>query len=225
MSLVAMLAAVVVPVSTAAGANATSGVFAGYQTVSPLSPFGSASVKFKVTAVQCGSSQTLNFFGSFVGSFYGSGRAAVGVFCPPQGLPKYGGLIGSESTSLVPRPGDVVWTTVIMSKSENEATLNDVTQGLSESASFASLQGPTGPTGAYDGINSWAFCIFGSCGVSSVANFGTLWMYGATLNGVTPAAAGATAVDMQKPPGLPLEVATNALNLRGRAWNEVWENP
>jgi hypothetical protein len=199
-------------------ANATSNVFAGYQATSQ-SALASASVKFRVPAVQSCNIGDLNLFGSFVDALQGPGEAAVVVYCPPTGPPLYAGLIGGKSTSLVPRPGDLVQTTVTMNTA-NEATLYDMTQGLSESMSFASLPGPAV---AYDGISS-ADCIF-RCGASLVANFGTIWMYGAMLNGVTPRMAGSTAVDMQKGQGLALEVATSALGPRGRAWAEVWENP
>jgi hypothetical protein len=211
-SLVAIFGAALVPVSAAGGANATSNDFAGYQATSH-SAFTSASVKFVVPAVQCPTSDfPSNLFGSFVNDLFGSGEAAVLINCSTSnpGQLTYLGFIGKATTSFAPRPGDLVKTTVSMSRTANVATLSDLTQGLSESSSFAASPGPAI---AYDGVST-ALCVL-RCFVSDVFNFGKLRMFDAKLNGVTPRTAGATAVNMQKPP---LEVATSALNTTGNAW-------
>jgi hypothetical protein len=210
-SIVAIFGAALVPMSAAAGANATSNDFAGYRATSP-SAFGSASVEFRVPTVQCNGG-TLAFFGSFLTDLWPEEAAVDGV-CDPE--PYYVGLIGGHETSFIPRPGDLVKTTVSVSSTANKATLTDVTQHRSESTSFASSPGPTV---AYDGVSTH-FC-YRSCSFSSVVNFGKVRMLDATLNGVSPRTAGATAVNMQS--GLTLEIATRALNTAGNAWTEVWK--
>jgi hypothetical protein len=212
-SLVAMFGAALVPVSTASGANATSNYFAGYQATS-LSGFGSASVKFRVPAVQC-QGPGLAAIGSFVGDLHGVGRADVLVLCDTAGVPSYFGG-PNESNAFAPRPGDLVKTTVSVSSTANKATFTDLTQGFSDSGSFASS---SGPTVVYDGVNT-AMCVL-HCGFSYVANFGKLRMFDATLNGVSPRTAGATAFNLQYGP----DVATSALSATGNAWTEVWKNP
>jgi hypothetical protein len=212
-SLVAMFGAALVPVARAAAANATSVDFAGYQATSS-STFGSASVKFTLPAIHClGSGTNVDLFGSFLNLY--PEEAAVLVEC--SGRPSYYGLIGGKPDfSFVPSRGDLVKTTVAMSTAGNKATLTDVTQHRSISTSFVSS---SGPTVAYDGVSTY-MCIF-NCGYDSADNFGKVRMFDATLNGMTPTAAGATAVNMQV--GSVPEVATRALDTTGNAWTEVWK--
>jgi hypothetical protein len=220
-SLVAIFSAALVPVSRAAGANPTSNDFAGYQATSP-SAFGSASVEFTVPALQCNQNlgATGDLFGSFVDHLLlGPGEAAVLAICGNQTpVPVYIGLVGGTESSFAPGPGDLVKTTVSMSRTANNATLSDVTRHRSESVSFASSPGPAV---AYDGVSTLA-CNLGSCFVGPyAANFGKMRMFDATLNGVTLRIAGATAVNMQN--GSTLEVATRPFNAKGKAWTEVWK--
>jgi hypothetical protein len=206
-----------------AAANATSQDFAGYQATSQ-SAITSASVKFTVPAVQCGPNDIddVELFGSFVGVLPGFGEAAVLAECGGNPIePLYYGLIGETyPASFTPRPGDAVRTTVSMSKTANVARLDDLTQGLSESSSFAT---PQGPAVAYDGVSS-ALCVSIGCGVSYPApNFGKVRMFDAKLNGVTPRTAGATAVNLLVQ-NATFAVATRELNAAGNAWTEVWKN-
>ena len=214
-SLVAMTGAALVPVSTTAAANATSVDFAGYQATS-RSTFGSASVEFRVPVIQCNFNLqgTLALFGSFLTDLDPEEAAVVGGCGNQSFTPYYFGLIGGHETSFSPRPGDLVKTK--LSTSANVATLTDLTQGVSESGSFA--PSPGRPV-AYDGVSTY-FCLF-ACGPHSVASFGKIRMFDATLNGVTPRTAGATAVNMQNPP---FGIATTALNTTGNDWSEVWRN-
>jgi hypothetical protein len=215
-SFVAMCGAALVPVSTAAAANATSVDFAGFQATS-RSTIGSASVEFRVPAIQCNQNlQGLALFGSFLDGLFGPGIAAVLVHCGYSFTPIYYAL-PNVTNSVFPRPGDLVRTMVTMSKTAIVKTFSDLTQGVSDSASFAPSPGRAV---AYDGVSTY-ICIF-ACGYNDVVSFGKIRMFDARLNGVTPRTAGATAVDMQDPP---FGVATSALNTTGNAWTEVWTGP
>jgi hypothetical protein len=156
-------------------------------------------------------------FGSFVDDLFGSGESAILIHCSTSnpGQLLYYDFIGKATTSFVPGPGDLVKTTVSMSRTANVATLSDLTQGHSESNSLAASPDPAV---AYEGVSS-ALCVL-RCGVSEVINFAKVRMFDAKLNGVTPRTAGATAVNMQK---FPLEVVSSALNTTGNAWTGVWK--
>ena len=170
-------------------------------------------MKFTVPAVQCNGQNAV--FGSFLTGF-ASGAGVLVICGDGTGPPVYFGYIdGSEV--FVPRPGDLVKTRVLQSRTADVATLTDVTQALSDSMS---LDSSPGPTVAYDGIST-GFCIFHACYASLPSNFGKIRMFDATLNGVTPRTAGATAVNMQNPP---FGIATTALNTTGNDWSEVWRN-
>jgi hypothetical protein len=218
-SLVVMFGAALVPVSTAAGANATSLGFAGYQATSQ-SASGSASVKFTVPVVQCNGQNAGNFafFGSLLANLFPAAGILVNCGSGGTGPPSYLGVLAAGETPLVPRPGDLIKATVSKARTGGKATLTDVTQGLAESVSFASSH--QGPTVMYDGVSTM-FCLPTGCATAPVSNFGKIRMFDTTLNGVAPRTAGATAVNMQN--GSTLEVATRALNASGNAWTEVWK--
>jgi hypothetical protein len=54
-------------------------------------------------------------------------------------------------------------------------------------------------------------------------DFEKLSIFHATVDGVTPKAAGAVAVNMKTATGI-VQVRTGALNTTGNAWTEVWKH-
>jgi hypothetical protein len=75
---------------------------------------------------------------------------------------------------------------------------------------------------AFDGVST-AFCFQYGCVVEYPANFGSVRIFNAKLNGVTPKAAGAVAVNLAKV-GVPPYIVTGPLNTTGNAWYEVFKH-
>jgi hypothetical protein len=72
-----------------------------------------------------------------------------------------------------------------------------------------------------DGVSN-ILCIPFRCGPQPMANFGTLSIRSAEIDGVSLKAEGAVAVDMAT--GGILQVATGALSAKGNAWDEVFQH-
>jgi hypothetical protein len=120
--------------------------------------------------------------------------------------------------TFTPHPGDLISVTVSVSKIATIAAITDVTQATSQSQS-----GPGASNVSLVGVGVEAD---GTSGTPAyLADFGKLRIFKAAIDGVTPMAAGAVAVNMKTYNTGILQVRTGALNTTGNAWNEVWKNP
>jgi hypothetical protein len=141
------------------------------------------------------------------------------VWRPTGTAPLYLGWLNAVSSYFNAQPGDLVKARVSLSPSADVATVDDVTQGLSVSAP---LTIGSGPYLFGDGVNTFT-CGRIACGPGPVANFDRVRIFSATINGVTPRAAGAIAINMQTTTGI-LRVRTGALNAAGNGCTEVWKH-
>jgi hypothetical protein len=198
-----------------ANANATSESFAGYQAELSSPASISASVRLRLSPLICPT--TGNAYVS-IGAFFNTLAFAMPPWSAGVAAHCMGG-VGSYSLDLAgfarftPNAGDLITLRVSASSTGSSAAITDVTQARSQSvkAGFTSV-----PSVVQIGAMSLFFN-----GQLPVLNFGRFRIFGATIDGVTPRAAGAVAVNMEY--GGRLEVATSALNTTGNAWTEVWK--
>jgi hypothetical protein len=118
--------------------------------------------------------------------------------------------------TFTPHPGDLISVSVSASKLTTRAAITDVTQATSQS-----ISGPGASSVTLVGVGVEAEDNSGT--PAYLADFGKLRIFRATIDGVTPTAAGAVAVNMKTYTGV-LQVRTRALNTAGNAWTEVWKH-
>jgi hypothetical protein len=219
-----------------AGANATSQYFAGYQANATAAPI-STSGKFRLPPLSCATSAhnlsspdiIINLpVGLLMGSFLSTstslesdtdwGFAAVFENC--KGAPYYVTFLclgwntqyPNCQTTFNPNSGDLMKVTISASPTASNASVTDVTR-----AESSSLSGPGASNLRLVGVGVAPFIH-----TVPVFNFGKLRIFHATMDGVTPKAAGAIAVN-ENSAGI-LQVRTSALNTAGNAWTEVWKH-
>jgi hypothetical protein len=224
------------------GANATSQYFAGYQVSSTGAPI-STTEQFRLPPLNCTttapslSSPDIQISlpaGLLIGTFLSTSTslqsdsdwAWAGVFenCKPgYGYSSYTIYLclpfnpqfvqtGHCKSGFAPQAGDLIKVTVSVSPTASKAVVKDKTQAVSKSI-FGPGMSILRSVGL--GVAPWI-------GPTPVSNFGTL-TFSDTVDGLTPKAAGATAINMETTTGI-LQVSTGALNTAGNGWTEVWNH-
>jgi len=204
--------------SPLAATNPQSAGVAGYY-LAPPPAAASAGDTFMVPNLTCTSTTTGVTFGAFIVVVVGEGPIADVLAQCQGGVAVYSGVVEVNSTttitSFTPKAGDTMRASVAESPTGATATLRDVTQAKSKSVSTT-----TGATNSY--LEDGAYWAYSGTNLLPVPNFGKVRISGATIDGATPSAAGAIAVDRVDDGGR-VQIHTGPLNAAGNAWNLVFK--
>ena len=191
---------------------------AGY-ILAPAGASAQGKAKFTVpTITGCTSTDSGVAFATLI--FTKTSVTGAGVFAECSGgSAVYAAVLVVNGTSTVasftPVPGDVIKVKSAETATTSSVKLTDVTQAMTAKS--------TGTGGkklvVLDGIDA---LIDSSTGDQlPVPNFGTATYSGGKINGVTVAASGATAYDMETSASV-LQIKTSALNGAGNGWTETF---
>ena len=199
--------------------NPQSAGIAGYY-LAPPPASASARDTFMVPTLTCTSTSTGVAFGSFIiVTTVGEGPIAEVLAECQGGVAVYSGAVEVNATttitSFTPRARDTMRASVAESPTGATATLRDVTQATSKSVSTT-----TGATNSI--VEDGTYWDHSGATLLPVPNFGKVKISGATIDGVTPNAAGAFAVD-RVDDGNRVQIHTGLLNAAGKSWTEVFK--
>ena len=202
-------------------ANSTSTAQAGYA-VTTVPASSSAFAKFKVPAITgCTGTTTVTGISTGVFDFSSTSGTFASVFVVCNaGTPLYQATVfvnGVQTAATwVPAPGNLISVSVSMSATASRATVKDIT--LNKSLSKSATAGAT-PAAVIDGMDA---LVSGTTQLP-VPNFGKIAFSAGKIDGVTPKAAAAFAVDMKTSGGI-LQIHTGTLNVAGNGWSEFFKH-
>ncbi len=208
-----------VSIHAAPSSSATSTTEAGY-VLSTVPASTSESVKFTVPSLTCGPTE-LSGVAPGVYLFTSTFGTAASVFAVCEGgSPLYiADLVAGGTAPVVnfnPAAGDIMVASASQSADASEATLKDVTQSMTQSAT--GIGGTT--TQMFEGIDT---LIDNNTGTeASVPNFGNVVFKAAQMDGSTPAAGEAQGVNLATSGAEP-QIKTRPLRRAGNKWAETFE--